>query len=105
MPALTGHTEMARKGIHDLGYPAYFGTYLTIMKVIGSTILIAPQAPAYLKEWAYVGIGITLLSALVSQLAVNGFEIGMVIFISIVSAVLAISYVTYHQIGHRAHRT
>ena len=30
MPALTGHTEMAKEGMRHLGYPEYFGPILNI---------------------------------------------------------------------------
>jgi hypothetical protein len=40
MPALTGHTEMAKEGMRHLGYPEYFGPILNIFKVLGSLLLI-----------------------------------------------------------------
>ena len=51
MPALTSHTEMAREGIRQLGYPAYFGTLLAIFKVAGAVVLMFPQFPKRLREW------------------------------------------------------
>jgi hypothetical protein len=96
MPALTGHSEMSRNGIMHLGYPEYFITLLVSFKVLGALALIIPQVPARLKEWAYAGFTFNFISALVSNWAVDGFT-GGIIFILVVMAVLAVSYVYYHK--------
>jgi len=74
MPALTGHTEMAKEGIRHLGYPEYFGTMLVAFKVLGTLALMIPQIPARIKEWAYAGFAIDFISACVSIIAVDGFS-------------------------------
>jgi hypothetical protein len=57
-----------------LGFPDYFRVELSWVKMIGVAVLILPQAPARLKEWAYAGFAITLGSALVAHLSVgDGF--------------------------------
>ena len=53
-----------------LGFPAYFRTELSWAKLLGIVVLLAP-APARLKEWAYAGFAITLVSALVAHLSVG----------------------------------
>lgn len=50
-----------------LGYPAYFANLLGVAKLMGVCVLLAPGWPR-LKEWAYVGFGITVLSASYSHL-------------------------------------
>ncbi|RYZ22493.1 MAG: DoxX family protein [Sphingobacteriales bacterium] len=97
MPALTGHTELAVEGVRHLGYPDYFRVMLNISKVAASIVLILPFFSARLKEWAYVGLGITMLSACVSHIAVDGFS-GMSLFPLIIFAILVVSYVTYHRL-------
>ncbi len=72
MPALTSHTEMAREGIRQLGYPAYFGTMLTIFKVAGAVVLMFPQFPRRLREWAYAGFAFDFIAACVSNSIVYG---------------------------------
>ncbi len=97
MPALTSQTEMAKEGIRHLGYPDYFGVALTVFKVLGALILIIPQVPARLKEWAYAGFTFDFLFAFISNWAVDGLN-GATFFPIIVLAVLMVSYVYYHKL-------
>ena len=53
-----------------LGFPAYFRVELALAKLLGVALLLAP-VPARLKEWAYAGFAINLVSALVAHLAVG----------------------------------
>ena len=53
-----------------LGFPAYFRVELSWAKLLGVVLLLAP-VPARLKEWAYAGFAITLVSALIAHLAVG----------------------------------
>jgi len=53
-----------------LGYPDYFRVELSLAKLLGVAVLLAP-VPARLKEWAYAGFAIDLGSALISHLAVG----------------------------------
>src|SRR5436190_384886 len=46
-----------------LGFPDYFRFELAIAKVLGVLVLLIPQIPPKLKEWAYAGFGITFISA------------------------------------------
>jgi hypothetical protein len=54
-----------------LGFPAYFRIELSWAKLAGVVALLVPQAPARVKEWAYAGFAITLVSALIAHLAVG----------------------------------
>src|SRR3954468_7041633 len=53
-----------------LGFPGYFRVELTWAKFLGVLLLLAP-VPARLKEWAYAGFAITLVSALIAHLSVG----------------------------------
>ena len=53
-----------------LGFPDYFRVELSWAKFLGIALLLAP-VPARLKEWAYAGFAITLVSALIAHLAVG----------------------------------
>lgn len=53
-----------------LGFPAYFRVELSWAKFIGVAVLLAP-VPARLKEWAYAGFAITLVSALIAHFSVG----------------------------------
>ncbi len=61
--------QVAQEFIH-LGFPEYFRVELSWAKLIGVALLMAP-APARLKEWAYAGFAINLVSALIAHLAVG----------------------------------
>jgi hypothetical protein len=58
-----------------LGFPGYFRVELSWAKFVGALVLLVPMAPARLKEWAYAGFAITLVSALIAHFAVgDGFD-------------------------------
>jgi DoxX-like family len=97
MPALTGQTKLAKEGISHLGYPEYFGTMLVVFKVLGSLAIILPKIPNRVKEWAYAGLAIELISAFISNCAIDGFS-GLAMFPLIVLAVLVVSYICYNRI-------
>ncbi len=56
-----------------LGFPDYFRVELSWAKLLGVAVLLLP-APPRLKEWAYAGFAIDLVSALIAHFAVgDGF--------------------------------
>ncbi|UXP31246.1 DoxX family protein [Reichenbachiella agarivorans] len=97
MPALTGHTEMAKEGIRHLGYPEYFGTALILFKVAGTLALIIPIVPKRIKEWAYAGFTFDFLFAMISHWVIDGFGF-QAVFPLIVLGILMLSYFSYHQL-------
>ncbi len=50
-----------------LGLPVWFKAELTIAKILGVLALLIPRVPARIKEFAYFGFGITLISASVAH--------------------------------------
>jgi hypothetical protein len=60
------HAAPFMKALAHLGYPRYFSNILGIGKIAGVIVLLAPGMPR-LKEWAYVGCAITILSACYSH--------------------------------------
>lgn len=103
MPALTGHTELAKEGIRHLGYPAYFGTLLNIFKVVGAIILMIPAIHPRVKEWAYAGFAFDFIFAGLSLWIVDGPH-SLVLLPVVAMLILAVSYVTYHQIRLKGSR-
>jgi len=81
--------------MHHLGFPNYFGMELTIGKVIGGMLLIIPSVPPRLKEWAYVGYGISLISAFIADYSVDGFKEASAVFLGVF--ILLMSYGYYHK--------
>ena len=53
-----------------LGFPDYFRVELSLAKLLGVAVLLAP-VPARLKEWAYAGFAFNLGSALIAHLSVG----------------------------------
>ena len=100
LPALTSQTEMAKEGIKHLGYPAYFGTMLTVFKVLGALVLIIPQVPRRIKEWAYAGFAFDFIAAFVSIWAVDGFGFPL-LFPVIALGILVVSYICYHKLKNK----
>jgi hypothetical protein len=50
-----------------LGFPVYFRTELVVAKVIGLIVLVAPGLPLRLKDAAYTGFAIVMVSAAVAH--------------------------------------
>ena len=61
------HARAMMKGLADLGYPVYFSDLLGVAKLVGVCVLLA-LGMVRLKECAYAGFGITVLSACYSHL-------------------------------------
>src|ERR1700755_2531485 len=61
--------QVAEAFIH-LGFPAYFRVELSWAKLLGVLLILAP-VPGRLKEWAYAGFAITLVSALIAHFSVG----------------------------------
>jgi len=64
---LTRQPPMVAAYTH-LGYPLYFMTILGLGKLLGVATVLAPGLPR-LKEWAYAGFVINMVSAAASHLA------------------------------------
>ena len=98
MPAFTSQTELAKEGIRHLGYPEYFGNALVVFKVIGALLLIIPQVPKRLKDFAYAGFAFDFIFASISHFAVDGMDFQS-FFPLILLAILGVSYRSYHQLN------
>ncbi len=97
LPALTGHTEFAMQGIRHLGYPDYFASMLVFYKVLGTLAILLPMILPRIKEWAYAGLGLTTISAFISNWAVDGLTPALILPIAFFGIIVA-SYLTYHQV-------
>jgi putative oxidoreductase len=62
----------AAQAFTRLGFPAAsFRIELSWAKVAGVAALLIPMVPARLKEWAYAGFAINLVSALIAHLSIH----------------------------------
>src|SRR6266436_3541043 len=86
-----------------LGLPNYFRTELTIAKALGVLALLVPGVPAKIREFAYFGFGITLLSASIAHFSAGDartsvlFVIDPLIFLSL----LIVSYFYFNKLAAR----
>jgi hypothetical protein len=85
------HAPSMMKALAHLGYPAYFSNLLGVAKLTGVCVLLAPGW-LRLKEWAYAGFGITMISAVYSHL--NSGDGLMALDPLFFFAMLTISYLT-----------
>lgn len=71
--SFTAYAQMQLRQVAEafthLGFPAYFRIELSWAKLAGVALLLLPMVPARLKEWAYAGFAITLVSAVIAHLA------------------------------------
>lgn len=85
------HASAFMKALAQLGYPSYFSNILGWGKLIGVAALVAPGMPR-LKEWAYAGLTITVVSAVYSHFSSGSGLLALEPLITL--AALAISYFT-----------
>jgi len=79
-----------------LGFPQYFRIELGIAKICGVILLLVPGIPARVKEWAYAGFAITLISGTVAH-ANSGDPAGYVINVIFFFILLVCSYIFWHK--------
>lgn len=56
-------------GVRALGFPDFFRVQLAVLKVLAVVALLVPQVPAVAKEWAYAGVALFYVTALVAHVA------------------------------------
>lgn len=83
-----------------LGFPRYFRTELLIAKILGLIVLLTPRIPPILKEWAYAGFSIVLISASIAHFN-SGDTIINAIEPYIWLAILAVSNLYFHKLKQR----
>jgi DoxX-like family len=82
----------AAQAFTRLGFPAsYFRVELSWAKVAGVLALLVPMVPARLKEWAYAGFGINLVSALIAHFSISDRPLAFVAS-TITSVLWGLSY-------------
>ena len=84
-----------------LGLPNWFRVELTTAKLLGAIALIVPAVPNRIKEFAYFGFTITLVSASIAHLS-SGDPVYYAFAHSLFFVSLVISYRSYHQRLERA---
>ena len=60
-------SSSAIDGLKDLGFPDYFRIQLAVLKCMAAIVLIIPYIPTAVKDWAYAGVGLFILTALIAH--------------------------------------
>ena len=88
----------AAEAFTRLGFPAAsFRVELSWAKVAGVAALLVPMVPARLKEWAYAGFAINLISALIAHLSI-GDRPAAVVPSATTSVLWALSYFFWRRL-------
>jgi len=73
--SFTAYYELLPQGAQAftrLGFPAgSFRMELSLAKLVGVAVLLIPIVPARLKEWAYAGFAINLVSAVIAHFSIS----------------------------------
>ncbi|HEX9303240.1 MAG TPA: DoxX family protein [Thermoanaerobaculia bacterium] len=84
-------------GFAHLGFPNYFKIELTVAKILGVLALLIPNIPAKIKEFAYFGFAITLISASIAHFS-SGDGVMFIIDPLMFFGVLTVSYLYLRKI-------
>ena len=90
--------QSAIEGIRELGFPDFFRYQLAVLKLIAVFVLLAPFVPIQMKEWAYAGVGLFFLTAIVAHIA-HQDSWGITVFLIFMFALLIGSNVYLHQLN------
>jgi hypothetical protein len=80
-----------------LGLPNWFRLELTIAKVLGVVALLLPATPELVREFAYFGFALTLVSAEVAHQA-SGDSILLAVPHALFLGILVLSYLYGHRL-------
>ena len=87
----------AMKGAFEhFGLPNWFRIELTVAKFFGAFALLIPMVPHRIKEFAYAGFAIVLMSAPIAHLT-SGDPISYPIAHAMFFSILVVSYRYYHK--------
>lgn len=95
----TFNQQYAKEIVYNLGYPEYFRVAMSIFKLLGVVILVAPKIPTWIKEWAYAGFFINTTFAFISYWSVKGVGSDL-IFPVFVMTCLLLSYYYFKKINY-----
>lgn len=88
--------EPTINGVKALGFPAFFITQLAVLKIAALVILLLPNLPIRFKDWAYCGVMLFFITALIAHI-VHKDSIGISILLVILMIVLTTSYYTLER--------
>lgn len=89
-------TQSVIVGVKELGFPDFFRIQLAVLKLLAVLVLIVPAFSLQMKEWAYAGVGLFFLTALVAHVA-HRDSWGISVFLLILLGLLALSNIFLHK--------
>ena len=99
--SFTAYYEMTAPGAQAftrLGFSnVWFRYEFSLAKLVGVAVLLIPKASARLKEWAYAGFAINLISALIAHLSIADRPLAFVPS-SLTSVLWACSYLSWRRL-------
>jgi len=87
--------EAKRLCVH-FGFPDYFRQELAVAKLLGVIVLVLPGLKGRIKEWAYAGFVITVLSGFIAHLA-SGDSLAGSASALMALLLVVVSYTSYHR--------
>ena len=99
--SFTAYYELLRQGAQAftrLGFSSgYFRIELSMAKLVGVAVLLIPTIPARLKEWAYAGFAINLVSAVIAHLSISDRLLAFVPS-TMTSVLWMVSYISWRRV-------
>lgn len=86
------------EGFKHFGFPDYFRVELGLAKILGALVLLIPQIPTKIKEWAYAGFGIVFISASTAHFN-SGDAAAMIVTPMVLLGILAVSNIYFSKIS------
>lgn len=80
-------------GVRALGFPDFFRIELAVLKLMAAAVIILPMLPGPMKEWAYAGVALFILTAIVAHTA-HGDPVALTLVNLAAAGLLATSYLT-----------
>jgi hypothetical protein len=88
--------EKMKGAFAHFGLPNWFRVELTVAKFLGGLALLIPAVPTRIKEFAYFGFAITLISAAIAHQS-SGDSLWLEVSHSMIFASLVVSYFYYQK--------
>ena len=97
----TAYYELLPQGAQAfarLGFlSSWFRIELSLAKLVGVAVLLVPMIPARLKEWAYAGFAINLVSAVIAHLSISDRRAAFIPS-TLTSVLWAVSYFCWRRL-------
>ena len=98
--SFTAYYELLLQGAQAftrLGFASgYFRIELSLAKLAGVAVLLIPMIPPRLKEWAYAGFAINLVSAVIAHLSISDRRLAFVPS-TLTTVLWFVSYVSWRR--------